>query len=240
MARYFTPMVLALGSATPSDAGEGPWTRQLARAGVTDQRIVAAMAKVNRADYVPPYERAWALDDRPLYIGHGQTTSQPTLIAQMIQAMALKPGCHVLEVGTGSGYETALLAELCKDVYSIEIVEPLARQAAKLLAEKGYANAHVKAGDGYLGWPEVAPFDAIVVCASSPDLPRPLLDQLAPGGRLVIPVGGDTYGELEVVTKQPADGGIRRQGLMSVLFVPLTGPNAARDREAWHDGGRRW
>lgn len=236
MARYLGPVVLALGSAA-SDAGEGPWTRQLARAGVTDQRIVAAMAKVDRADYLPPYERPWSLDDRPLYIGHGQTTSQPTLIAQMIQAMALKPGCRVLEVGTGSGYQTALLAELCAEVYSVEIVEPLAQRAAKLLAQKGYANAHVKAGDGYLGWPEAAPFDAVVVCASAPDLPRPLLDQLAPGGRLVIPVGEDTYGELEVVTR-PADGGLRRQGLMPVLFVPLTGPRAARDREASRDGGR--
>lgn len=230
MARYLGPMVLALGGATPSDAGEGPWSRALARAGVTDQRIVVAMAKVNRADYVPPYERPWSLDDRPLYIGHGQTTSQPTLIAQMIQAMALKPGCRVLEVGTGSGYETALLGELCRDVYSIEIVEPLARGAAKLLAEKGYANVHVRAGDGYLGWPEVAPFDAIVVCASAPEVPRPLLEQLAPGGRLVIPVGERSYGELMVVRKI-ADGGVSSESLMPVLFVPLTGPHAARDRE---------
>jgi protein-L-isoaspartate(D-aspartate) O-methyltransferase len=143
--------------------------------------------------------------------------------------MRLQPGCRVLEVGTGSGYQTALLAELCQEVRSIEIIAPLAERAGRTLVALGYRNAHVKAGDGYLGWPQHAPFDGIVVSAGAPRVPQPLVDQLARGGRIVIPVeqGAETY--LLVVIKNP-DGSTRTERSLPVAFVPLTGENADRDR----------
>lgn len=206
---------------------EPDWERAFNRLGVKDARVLAAMRRVRRGDFLPWEMRRYELDDRPLLIGFGQTTSQPSLIAEMVEALELPPGARVLEVGTGCGYQTALLAELGADVYSVEVVEPLATSAEERLAKLGYRGVHVRAGDGYLGWPEAAPFQGIVVCASAPRVPTPLLEQLAPGGRLVIPVGES----LQRVTKAP-DGTLEREELLPVTFVPLTGPLAARDREA--------
>src|SRR5205085_568667 len=177
------------------------WRPVLEQQGVTDARVLAAFEKVRRADFLPEEQKPHEMEDHPLSIGYAQTTSQPSLIALMIQAMGLKPGCRVLEVGTGSGFQTALLAELCSEVESIEIVEPLATRASKRLLELGYKNAFVKAGDGYLGWPEKAPFDGIVVGAGAPKIPPPLVDQLKPGAKLVIPVGEGEAMSLLLVTK---------------------------------------
>lgn len=213
------------------------WAPVLERMGVRDPRVVAAMAAVSREAYLEPEERSRAWEDRPLPIGHGQTTSQPSLIALTLQAAKLTPGCRVLEVGTGCGYQTALLAKLCAEVYSIDIVAPLAERAQRSLAAQQVTNAHVKAGDGYLGWPEAAPFDAIIVAAGATRVPQPLVDQLAPGGRLLIPVGPQEAMELMVVTRRP-DAGVATESLLPVRFVPLTGSHAERDRA--DAGHRRW
>src|SRR5215831_8286376 len=205
------------------------WKALLHRHGVTDERVVQAMDKVRRADFLPSPVRDLEYEDRPLPIGYDQTTSQPSLIAMMIAALELKPGCRVLEVGTGSGYQTALLAELCSSVSSIEIVAPLAERAAAKLRELGYRNVNVKAGDGYLGWPEQAPFDGIVVSASAPKVPAPLVAQLKPGGRMIIPIGEEHFGQLLLVIKQ-ADGGYTSERTLPVSFVPMTGDQAERDR----------
>jgi protein-L-isoaspartate(D-aspartate) O-methyltransferase len=205
------------------------WRAIVKAAGVRDERVIQAMESVRRADFLPSAVRGQQWVDAPLPIGHQQTTSQPSLIAQMMEMLELPANARVLEVGTGSGYQTALLATYCRDVYSIEIVEPLAAEAAKRLAALGYANVHVRAGDGYLGWPEAAPFDGIVVGAGAPKVPQPLVDQLKPGGRLVIPVGEGEAMSLLVVT-QALDGGHVAQRSLPVRFVPLTGENADRDR----------
>ena len=222
--------VLASACVASSAAPESrSWKAQLERQGVTDERVVRAMDKVHRADFLPASEREREYEDRPLPIGYDQTTSQPSLIAMMIAALELKSGCRVLEVGTGSGYQTALLAELCSSVSSIEIVEPLAERAAAKLRQLGYHNVNVKAGDGYLGWPEQAPFDGIVVSASAPKVPQPLVAQLKPGAKMIIPISEGVHGELLLLTKQ-VDGGHLAQKSLPVSFVPMTGDHADRDR----------
>jgi protein-L-isoaspartate(D-aspartate) O-methyltransferase len=159
--------------------------------GIRDPRVLAAMRKVPRHLFVAPEEQQNAYFDSPLRIGFGQTISQPYLVAFMTEALELKPHDRVLEIGTGSGFQAAVLGELVEDVYTIEIVEPLAKSAEARLRRLGYANVHVRAGDGYKGWPEAAPFDAIILTAAPPErIPPPLLDQLREGGRLVAPVGG--------------------------------------------------
>ncbi len=205
------------------------WGPLLREYGVKDERLIRAMDKVRRADFLPESIRSLEYEDRPLTIGYDQTTSQPSLIAMMIAALELKPGCNVLEVGTGSGYQTALLGELCSKVASIEIVAPLAQRAAARLRELGYKNIDVKAGDGYLGWPEHAPFDGIVVSASAPKVPVPLVAQLRTGGRMIIPIGDGVHGQLLLVVKR-ADGGYTSEKSLPVSFVPLTGDQAERDR----------
>src|SRR5215470_15772672 len=197
------------------------WAPVLRAYGVKDERLIRTMDHVRRADFLPEGIRSLEYEDRPLPIGYDQTTSQPSLIAMMIAALELKPGCNVLEVGTGSGYQTALLAELCQKVASIEIVPPLARSAAARLRELGYKNVNVKGGDGYLGWPEQAPFDGIVVSASAPKVPAPLVAQLKPGGRMIIPIGEEHFGQLLLVIKQ-ADGGYTSERTLPVSFVPMT------------------
>jgi protein-L-isoaspartate(D-aspartate) O-methyltransferase len=187
------------------------------------------MDKVRRADFLPPSMRPFEHEDRPLPIGFDQTTSQPSMIAMMIAALELRPGCHVLEVGTGSGYQTALLGELCAKVASIEIVAPLAERAAARLRELGYRNIDVKAGDGYLGWPGYAPFDGIVVSASAPKVPAPLVAQLKSGGRMILPISEGVHGQLLLVTKQ-VDGGNTVEKSLPVSFVPMTGEHSDRDR----------
>jgi protein-L-isoaspartate(D-aspartate) O-methyltransferase len=187
---------------------------------VHDPRTLAAMRKVPRHLFVPLESSALAYEDHPLPIGHGQTISQPYIVAFMTQALGLVGGESVLEVGTGSGYQAAVLAEIAARVYTIEILEPLAKEAGERLARLGYANVEVRAGDGYRGWPEAAPFDAIVVTAAAPRIPETLERQLRDGGRLVIPVGDDLQ-ELIVVTRNGASYDERR--VLAVRFVPMTG-----------------
>jgi protein-L-isoaspartate(D-aspartate) O-methyltransferase len=199
--------------------------RQIEARDVRDPRVLAAMRKVPRHLFVPPSMADEAYDDHPLPIGEGQTISQPYIVALMTEMLGLKGGERVLEVGTGSGYQAAVLAEIAGEVYSIEILEPLARQAGATLGRLGYGGVRVRAGDGYLGWPEAAPFDAVIVTAAPDHVPQPLLDQLKVGGRLVIPVG-DFYQELVVCTKSAA--GVSRRGVIPVRFVPMTGEGVER------------
>lgn len=184
--------------------------------------VLAAMARVPRHRFVPEGWRYAAYDDQPLPIGAGQTISQPFIVALMTDLLEVGRGDRVLEVGTGSGYQAAVLAELGAEVYTIEIVRELGERAGKTLEELGYASVRVRVGDGYLGWPEAAPFDGIVVTAAPPEIPEPLIAQLKPGGRMVIPVGPvfDAQ-ELLVVTKM-VDGKTLAQDVLPVRFVPLT------------------
>jgi protein-L-isoaspartate(D-aspartate) O-methyltransferase len=186
------------------------------------ERVMGAMAKVPRHEFVPARDRHNAYANRPLPIGMGQTISQPFIVALMTDLMEVKPGDRVLEIGTGSGYQAALLAELAGMVYTIEIVEPLAREAAERLKRLGYRNVVTKSGDGYKGWPEHAPFDAIMVTAAPREVPQPLIDQLKPGGRLVVPVGGQAAGQSLLLIEKQADGRITRRNILAVRFVPLT------------------
>jgi protein-L-isoaspartate(D-aspartate) O-methyltransferase len=193
---------------------------QIEARGVRDPRVLAAMRRVPRHRFVPPAYEQEAYDDAPLPIGEGQTISQPYIVALMTELLRLRGDERVLEVGTGSGYQAAILAELAREVYSIEIVEPLARRAAATLAALGYGAVHVRAGDGYRGWPEAAPFDAIIVTAAPDHVPQPLVDQLKPGGRLVIPVGG-LWQQLLLITRTAS--GVERREIIPVRFVPMTG-----------------
>jgi protein-L-isoaspartate(D-aspartate) O-methyltransferase len=195
--------------------------RQLAARGISNERVLAAMRRVPRHEFVPPVARGESYDDRPLPIGQGQTISQPYIVAFMTEVADPQPGQRVLEVGTGSGYQAAILAELCGAVYTVELLPELAEQAAGRLERLGYKNVHVKAGDGYQGWPEAAPFDAVVVTCGAKEVPEPLFQQLKEGGRLVIPVGGpEEEQSLRLVVKGP--GGAREvRDLLPVRFVPL-------------------
>lgn len=204
--------------------------RQLAGRGIEDARVLDAMRRVPRHQFVPDALAAQAYLDQPLPIGHEQTISQPYIVALMTQLAQVGPDDRVLEIGTGSGYQTAVLAELAAEVHSIEIVTPLATRAALLLRRLGYANFAVRSGDGYAGWPEHAPFDAIVVTAASERVPAPLLDQLRAGGRMVIPVGPmHAVQGLRVIDKR-ADGSLDERVVAPVRFVPLTGEAVDRDR----------
>lgn len=203
--------------------------RDIAREGVRDPRVLEAMRKVPRHAFVPEAMRAQAYSDRPLPIVGGQTISQPFVVAFMSEAVAIQPGARCLEIGTGSGYQAAVLAELCGAVYSIEYLPEVAAFGRENLERLGYASdrpdtrVHLRVGDGYQGWPEAAPFDAIVVTAAPEKVPQPLLDQLAPKGRLVIPVGPE-YGpqKLELWTRRD-DGSFERKELANVAFVPFLG-----------------
>ena len=193
---------------------------QIRARGVKDQKVLAAMLKVERHKFVPESMRPFAYTDRPLPIGEGQTISQPYIVALMTESLRLKRDEKVLEIGTGSGYQAAVLAELAREVYTIEIVEKLASTAKKRLESLGYNNITVKAGDGYIGWEEHAPFDAIIVTCAPPYVPKPLLEQLKEGGRMVIPVG-EFYQELELLEKK--EGKIKTTTIAPVRFVPMTG-----------------
>jgi protein-L-isoaspartate(D-aspartate) O-methyltransferase len=193
---------------------------QLAGLGIRDPRVLAAMRAVPRHEFVPDLLRSYAYEDAPLAIGHGQTISQPYIVALMCELAEIDPGARVLEVGTGCGYQAAVLAELAGAVYTIEIVEPLAREARATLDRLGYARVHTRHGDGAAGWPDAAPFDAILLAAAPERVPPALLDQLAIGGRLVAPVGVVAQ-EIRVHRRTP-DGVEMRRGPL-VAFVPMTG-----------------
>jgi protein-L-isoaspartate(D-aspartate) O-methyltransferase len=183
---------------------------------------MAALGKVPRHLLVPEGQVPYAYENRPLPIGHGQTISQPYIVALMTDLMDPKSTDVVLEVGTGSGYQAAVLAELVAKVYTIEIVEPVGRRAAEALARLGYKNVFTRIGDGFNGWPEAAPFDAIVVTAAAPAVPAPLVDQLKPGGRLVIPIGGQWEVQELLLIEKKADGATSTRRTIPVRFVPLT------------------
>ncbi|HEV2295304.1 MAG TPA: protein-L-isoaspartate(D-aspartate) O-methyltransferase [Tepidisphaeraceae bacterium] len=195
---------------------------QLAARDITDQRVLEAMGRVPRHRFVPAEHAGEAYGDHPLPIGHGQTISQPYIVALMTQLAQVKRGDRVLDIGTGSGYQAAVLAEMGADVASIEIVPELAAEAKERLAALNYKTVEVRAGDGYRGWPERAPFEAMILAAAAPEIPKPLIEQLAVGGRLVLPVGGSYGQELLVITKQ-ADGSLKRETVAPVMFVPMTG-----------------
>ena len=198
-------------------------TQQLADRDITDPRVLDAMRRVPRHRFVPPRWQDAAYDDSPLPIGEGQTISQPYIVALMTQLADVDQGDRVLDIGTGSGYQAAVLAEMGMKVWSIEIVPTLAKEAAQRLETLGYENVEVRAGDGYRGWPEHAPFEAILLAAAAPEVPKPLLEQLAVGGRLVLPVGEDGGAQdLLVITRKP-DGSFERRTVAPVAFVPMTG-----------------
>jgi protein-L-isoaspartate(D-aspartate) O-methyltransferase len=181
------------------------------------------MAEVPRHLFVPKQHQAQAYDNRPLPIGHGQTISQPYIVALMTDLLRVAPGERVFEVGTGSGYQAAILAKLAGEIYSVEIIPPLGRQAAGVLARYGYDNVEVKVADGYYGWPEHAPFDAIVVTAAASHVPPPLVRQLKPGGRMVIPVGTSFLTQHLMLVEKEKDGSVTTRQILPVSFVPLTG-----------------
>lgn len=229
LAAVFSGLVLAACTAAPAPAPSAPPAEagrermvkeQIEDRGVKDPLTLAALRKVPRHLFVPEASAGEAYSDYPLPIGHGQTISQPYIVAFMTEALGLRGGEKVLEIGTGSAYQAAVLAEIAARVYTIEIVPELAAEARERLARLGYRNVEARAGDGYLGWPEAAPFDAIMVTAAAPRIPEPLKQQLADGGRLVVPVG-DEYQELIVVTRRGSSYEERR--VLPVRFVPMTG-----------------
>jgi len=194
---------------------------QIVMRGVVEERVLAAMRKVAREEFVPAESRAESYTDRPLPIGYDQTISQPFIVGFMTEALRLQPTHRVLEIGTGSGYQAAILAELVAEVYSIEIIEPLKKNAEATLQRLGYKNVHVKAGDGYKGWPEHAPFDSIIVTCAPERVPQPLVDQLKEGGRMIIPVGAKFAQELYLLEKK--DGRLEQSAVLPVRFVPMAG-----------------
>lgn len=188
-----------------------------------DRRVLAVMAEVPRHLFVPLPRRHAAYENRPLPIGHGQTISQPYIVALMTDLLQSQPGDRVLEVGTGSGYQAAILARLAERVYTVEIIEPLGNEAAQRLAGHGYTNVEVKVADGYYGWPEHAPFDAIIVTAAGSHVPPPLVRQLKSGGRMVLPVGTSFLTQQLVLVEKQADGSVINRQILPVSFVPLVG-----------------
>jgi protein-L-isoaspartate(D-aspartate) O-methyltransferase len=202
--------------------------QQLAAPGrdITNARVLAIMGKVPRHEFVPETLRAQSYADHPLPIGYDQTISQPFIVAFMTEKLEPKPTDKVLEIGTGSGYQAAVLAGLVSNVFTIEIVEPLARRAGSDLKRLGYTNVMVRAGDGYKGWPDAAPFDAIIVTCAPERVPQPLVDQLKEGGRMIIPVGA--FGDQELYLLQKKQGRVEQRAVLPVRFVPMIGGSAGR------------
>jgi protein-L-isoaspartate(D-aspartate) O-methyltransferase len=199
---------------------------QLMPRGVHEERVLAAMSKVPREEFVPQDSRAASYTDQSLPIGYGQTISQPYIVAFMTEQLRPSSSDRVLEIGTGSGYQAAVLAELVAEVYSIEIMEPLAKTAEATLQRLGYKNVHVKVGDGYKGWPENAPFDAVIVTCAPDHVPQPLVDQMKEGGRMIIPVGGP--GEQELYLLEKKNGQLKQRAVLPVRFVPMAGEATKR------------
>ncbi len=194
---------------------------QIRKRGVVDERVLHAMAAVPRHEFVPPIWTSQAYADEPLPIGHGQTISQPYIVAAMTAALALTSSENVLEIGTGCGYQSAVLSLLAKEVHTVEILPELAESAAERLQRLGYSNVHVQCGDGTLGWAESGPYDAILIAAAAPGVPEPLVQQLAEGGRLIAPVGDEDKQELQLITKREGQLVVRQRG--PCRFVPLMG-----------------
>jgi protein-L-isoaspartate(D-aspartate) O-methyltransferase len=224
---------LILGAVATTGCGQEPPTaadlaaqrqrmveQQLKPRGIKDERVLAAMAKVPREEFVSADARGDAYEDGPLPIGYDQTISQPYIVAFMTEQLRPKPSDRVLEIGSGSGYQAAILAELVAEVYTIEIVEPLGKSAEATLQRLGYKNVHLKVGDGYKGWPEEAPFDAIIVTCAPDKVPQPLVDQLKDGGRMVIPVGDRFAQQLYLLEKK--NGQLKQSATLPVRFVPMT------------------
>lgn len=193
---------------------------QIRNRGIHDHRVIAALLKVPRHEFVPRDRQEFSYHDGPLPIGEGQTISQPYIVALMSQTLRLLPNEKVLEIGTGSGYQTAILAELCQEVFSIEIRANHAQHAIETLKKMNYNNVHVRHGDGHLGWQEFAPYDAIIVTCAPEDIPPLLIEQLAENGRLIIPVGAK--GEQQLLLLKKENGEIKRENLLQVIFVPMT------------------
>jgi len=190
--------------------------------GTLDPAVLQAMRSVPRHEFVPEEVRPHAYEDQPVPIGYGQTISQPFIVALMTDLLDLKPGAKVLEIGTGSGYQAAILSPLAEQVYSIEIVPELGARAAETLQRLGFSNVQTKVADGYYGWPEAAPFDGIVVTAAASHIPPPLIEQLKPGGRMVIPIGGSFASQYLMLVEKLPDGGVTTRQLLPVQFVPFT------------------
>jgi protein-L-isoaspartate(D-aspartate) O-methyltransferase len=199
---------------------------QMIMRGINEEQVLAAMRKVPREEFVPEHLRAVSYSDQPLPIGYDQTISQPFIVAFMTEELKLKPTDRVLEIGTGSGYQAAILAEIVAEVYTIEIIEPLGRSAEATLQRLGYKNVHVKIGDGYKGWPEHAPFDAVIVTCAPNHIPQALVDQTKDGGRVIIPVGPAGDQELYLLEKQ--NDQLRQKSVTPVRFVPMTGEAETR------------
>lgn len=225
------------GQAMAAGAGERPDMEEMLEAIRSDARmtasytgrkrlsdaVLAAMSRVRREAFVPDAAQAYAYENVPLSIGHGQTISQPFVVALMTDLLEPEPGDRMLEIGTGSGYQAAVLAELVASVYTVEIVPELAETARQRLAAQGYDNVEVRAGDGWYGWPEAGPFDGIIVTAVDEEVPPKLVEQLATGGRLVLPLGPRLGGQMLTVLTREEDGSLARQDVLPVQFVPLTG-----------------
>jgi protein-L-isoaspartate(D-aspartate) O-methyltransferase len=227
------PVLLSQDRSHPGFSERVEEREQLVRTGienypyqpVSDPRVLEAMRRVPRHLFVPAEYRDLAYRNSPLYIGYEQTISQPFIVAHMSELLELKPGHRVLEIGTGSGYQAAVLGELCDHVYTMEIVAPLGRRAAKLLKELGYSQVQVRVGNGYEGWPQAAPFDRIIVTCAPEDIPQALQDQLKPGGLMVIPVGKQYGTQYMVVVTKDTKGRISQKRHYPVRFVPMTGKN---------------
>jgi protein-L-isoaspartate(D-aspartate) O-methyltransferase len=196
---------------------------QIEARGVSDPATLAALRAVPRHEFVPANLRRSAYTDQPLPIGEGQTISQPYIVGYMTELLELEPGTRVLEVGTGSGYQAAVLAAVSAEVHTVEIIPSLALSAERRLDRLGYDGVSVRQADGYYGWPEAAPFDAIIVTAAASSIPPPLIEQLRPGGRMIVPVGGTPWSQNLILVTKDEDGAVRTRAMLPVRFVPLTG-----------------
>ncbi|MGV8119488.1 MAG: protein-L-isoaspartate(D-aspartate) O-methyltransferase [Candidatus Xenobiia bacterium LiM19] len=209
-------------ASSPEEMREVMVKTQLEGRGIKDKAVLEAMGRIPRHFFVPAHLSTRAYEDNPLPIGSDQTISQPYVVALMTESLKLDKNCRVLEIGTGSGYQAAVLAKIVKEVYTIEIIRELADRAKKTLESQNYTNVTVRCGDGYSGWKERAPFDAVMVTAAAENVPQPLIDQLKPGGRLCIPVGRQGEVQALMLLTKKADGSVEKKHITSVLFVPLT------------------